>query len=94
MFAGCVAACGRVGGHDLPTSVYPFILRGVTLAGIDSAKCPRAPRLEIWQHLFGDWNVLERLEPLSREVTLADVPAEVEKMLAGENSGRILVRPN
>lgn len=90
---GCVAACGLVGGHDLPTTVYPFILRGVTLAGIDSAKCPRGPRETIWQRLFGDWNVLDRLEPLVREITLADVPAEAEKMLAGENSGRILVRP-
>ena len=90
---GCVAACGLVGGHELPLTVYPFILRGVTLAGIDSAKCPREPRERMWQHLFGDWNVLERLEPLVREVTLAEVPAEAEKMLAGENSGRILVRP-
>ncbi len=92
-YRGCVTACGLVGGHDLPTTVYPFILRGVTLAGIDSAKCPRGPRLEIWQKLFGEWNVLQTLQPLVREVTLAEVPVEVEKMLAGENSGRILVRP-
>ena len=90
---GCVTACGLVGGHDLPMTVYPFILRGVTLAGIDSAKCPKAPRLEVWQRLFGNWNVLERLEPLVREVTLRDVPAEVDKMLAGKNYGRIVVRP-
>lgn len=90
---GCVAACGLVGGDDLPTSVYPFILRGVTLAGIDSAKCPRGPRLEVWQRLFGDWNVLDRLQPVIREVTLTGVLGEVEKMLAGKNFGRVLVRP-
>ena len=90
---GCVTACGLVGGHDLPMTVYPFILRGVTLAGIDSAKCPRGPREKIWEHLFGDWNVLDRLQPLAREVTLTELPAETEKMLAGDNSGRILVRP-
>ena len=90
---GCVAACGLVGGDDLPTSVYPFILRGVTLDGIDSAKCPMGPRLEVWRHLFGDWNVLKRLQPLTREVTLSGVMGEVEKMLAGKNFGRILVRP-
>ena len=46
---GCVAACGLVAGTDIPTTVYPFILRGVTLAGIDSAKCPRPERLEMWR---------------------------------------------
>lgn len=90
---GCVTACGLVGGDDLPISVYPFILRGVTLDGIDSAKCPKEPRLEIWRHLFGDWNVLERLQLVTREVTLGGVMGEVDKMLAGKNFGRILVRP-
>jgi acrylyl-CoA reductase (NADPH) len=90
---GCVAACGLVGGADLPLTVYPFILRGVTLFGIDSAKCPREPRLEVWKRLSGDWNVSAKLAPLAREVTLSQVPHEVEQMLAGQNHGRILVRP-
>jgi len=90
---GCVAACGLVGGHDLKLTVYPFILRGVTLSGIDSAKCPREPRLEIWQRLAGDWNVCERLKPLVREVSLGQVPTEVAATLAGKNYGRILVLP-
>ena len=92
-YRGCVAACGLVGGIELSLTVYPFLLRGVTLAGIDSAKCPRGPRMEAWEKLSGDWNVSEKLKPLSREITLADVPREVEAMLAGENHGRILVRP-
>jgi len=90
---GCVAACGMAGGNDVPISVFPFILRGVALLGIDSAKCPREPRLEIWKKLATEWNVLERLQPLVREVTLGDVPREAKTMLAGQNQGRILVLP-
>ncbi len=90
---GCVTACGLVGGDQLPLTVYPFILRGVTLSGIDSAKCPREPRMEIWELLSGVWNVVDRLEPLAREVSLSEVPAEVKAMLAGKNHGRVLVRP-
>jgi acrylyl-CoA reductase (NADPH) len=90
---GCVAACGLVGGAELPLTVYPFILRGVTLAGIDSAKCPREPRMEVWRRLSGDWNVSDKLAPSAREATLSQVPHEVELMLAGKNHGRILVRP-
>lgn len=92
-YRGCVTACGLVGGTELPLTVYPLILRGVTLAGIDSAKCPREPRMEIWKKLSGEWNVSDKLEPLAREVTLSAVPQEVATMLAGQNYGRILVRP-
>lgn len=90
---GCIAACGLVGGVDLPLTVYPFILRGVTLAGIDSAKCPHRPRLEVWNKLSGEWNVSQRLDSLVREVNLSQLPSEVAAMLAGQNHGRILVRP-
>jgi len=92
-YRGCVTACGLVASDKLPMTVYPFILRGVTLVGIDSAKCPRGPRLEIWQKLATEWNVIERLQSLVREVTLGEVLGEVERMLAGQNSGRILVLP-
>lgn len=92
-YRGCVAACGLVGGDKLPLTVYPFILRGVTLCGIDSAKCPREPRMEIWELLSGSWDITEMLEPLAREVSLNEVSTEVESMLAGKNYGRILVRP-
>lgn len=91
-YRGCVAACGLVAGVELPTTVYPFILRGVTLYGIDSAKCPREERLEIWRRLSGEWR-LHNLAPLVREITLADVPAAVDDMLAGKALGRVLVRP-
>lgn len=89
---GCVAACGMAAGHELPLTVYPFILRGVTLAGIDSAQCPRSSRLEIWDRLAGTWK-LDGLGRSARTVTLAEIPAEADRMLAGNAVGRVLVRP-
>ncbi|QDS96794.1 YhdH/YhfP family quinone oxidoreductase [Adhaeretor mobilis] len=88
---GCVAACGLVGGDQLPLTVYPFILRGVTLAGIDSAKCPREPRLDIWQKLSTEWK-LDVLDSLAREITLEDLQKEVEAMLDGNSRGRVILR--
>jgi acrylyl-CoA reductase (NADPH) len=89
---GCVAACGLVAGTDLALTVYPFILRGVTLAGIDSAKCPRPERLEIWQKLSGPWDV-DQLDDLAHEVTLRELPARVQQILAGQIVGRTIVAP-
>jgi acrylyl-CoA reductase (NADPH) len=91
-YRGCVTACGLVAGDQLPLTVYPFLLRGVTLYGIDSAKCPREPRLEIWRRLSLEWK-LHDLEFLRREVTLSEVPGVVDEMLAGRSHGRVLVRP-
>jgi putative YhdH/YhfP family quinone oxidoreductase len=89
---GCVAACGLVAGAELQLTVYPFILRGVTLAGIDSAKCPRPQRLEIWQKLAGPWRV-DRLNDLVHEVTLDELPDRVPKILSGQLIGRTIVVP-
>jgi acrylyl-CoA reductase (NADPH) len=89
---GCVAACGLTAGVDVPLTVHPFILRGVTLAGIDSAKCPRGARLAIWDKLFGPW----RLPPQRRrttERTLGELSAAIGQMLAGRAAGRTLIRP-
>jgi putative YhdH/YhfP family quinone oxidoreductase len=89
---GCVAACGLVAGAELELSVYPFILRGVTLAGIDSARCPRPERLEMWQKLAGPWRV-DVLDKIAAEITLDELPAHVQKILAGRIVGRTLVVP-
>jgi len=89
---GCIAACGLASSPDLPTTVYPFILRGVTLAGIDSAQCPRESRLPIWQRLATDWRV-DNLKQLTRKITLAEVPRAAADMLAGKTFGRTLVQP-
>ena len=89
---GCVAACGLVAGVNLPLTVHPFILRGITLTGIDSAKCPRKSRLEMWQKLAGPWQV-DLPNSAVTEISLAELPHRVEAMLAGRLIGRTLVVP-
>jgi acrylyl-CoA reductase (NADPH) len=89
---GCVAACGLVAGADIPTTVYPFILRGVTLAGIDSANCPRRERLEMWKNLSGPWHI-SQLDWLADEITLDELPDRIQKILAGRIVGRTIVVP-
>jgi acrylyl-CoA reductase (NADPH) len=89
---GCVAACGLVAGVELHLTVHPFILRGVTLAGIDSSKCPRPERLEIWQKLAGPWHI-DQLNGIAHEITLTELPDNIQKILAGQIAGRTLVRP-
>jgi putative YhdH/YhfP family quinone oxidoreductase len=89
---GCVAACGLVAGADLDLTVYPFILRGVTLAGIDSAKCPRPERLEMWNRLAGPWKVAQ-LNDVADEVTFDKLPDRIERILSGQIVGRTLVVP-
>jgi len=88
----CVAACGLVAGTELNLTVYPFILRGVTLAGIDSAQCPRPERLEMWLKLAGPWRVAN-LDQIVDEVTLDELPDRVQKILAGKIVGRTIVAP-
>ncbi len=89
---GCVAACGLVGGTDLPLSVYPFILRGVTLVGIDSGWCPMHRRLEIWQHLATDWKIPD-LADLAKTIRLNDLDPEIQAMLNGQHAGRTIIAP-
>jgi len=89
---GCVAACGLVAGMELHTTVYPFILRGVTLAGIDSAKCPRKERMEIWEKLSGPWK-FSQLDDLADEITFDELQDRVQKILAGKIVGRTIVVP-
>lgn len=89
-YGGCVAACGLVGGNDIDTNVFPFIVRGVSLLGIDSVRCPTPLRLEAWQRLARDLS-LAKLDSLVREISLAQVPEEAAKLLAGQGQGRIVV---
>ena len=92
-YRGIVTACGLAGGMDFPTTVAPFILRGVTLVGIDSVMCPRADRLEAWRRLAMDLD-LSRLELISSEVALSEVIPLADKMLNGEIRGRFIVDVN
>ncbi len=88
---GCVTACGLVAGAELKMTVFPFILRGVTLTGIDSGWYPRALRLKLWDKLGGDWK-LDQLADITKTIALADVKSEVEQILQGGVSGRIIVK--
>lgn len=92
-YRGVVAACGLAAGMDFPATVAPFILRGVTLAGIDSVMCPRADRLVAWQRLATDLDV-EKLEAISREVGLSEAIPLAASLLNGEVRGRIVVDVN
>lgn len=92
-YGGAVAACGLAQGLDLPASVAPFILRGVTLAGIDSVMCPAGPRREAWARLARDLD-LAKLAAMIRPATLAEVPALGEAILRGEVRGRVVVDVN
>lgn len=89
-YGGVVTACGLAGGMDLPATVAPFILRGVTLAGIDSVMCPKATRLEAWQRLSQDLD-LTKLESITQTIFLAQVKEKAEALLAGRVRGRIVV---
>ena len=90
---GCVAACGLAQGPDLPTSVIPFILRGVTLVGINCVHEPAARRELAWQRLAQDLD-LDKLDSMTQEVGLAEVPQVAEDILAGQVRGRTVVNVN
>lgn len=89
-YRGVVAACGLAQGVDLPTTVLPFILRNVTLAGIDSVNAPQEARIEAYSRLARDLD-LAKLERTVTEVALADTPAVAQAILRGEVRGRTLV---
>lgn len=88
---GAVTCCGLVASPELPTTVYPFILRGLSLLGIDSQNCPMDLRRRIWQKLAGEWK-LPNLEHLASERPLAALEPEIERILQGKQRGRIVVR--
>jgi acrylyl-CoA reductase (NADPH) len=89
-YGGVVTCCGLVGAPDLPVNVFPFILRGVSLLGIDSVQCPVGPRREVWQRLAGSWKPA-KLEETVTEVTLQTLEPAIATILAGQMRGRTLV---
>jgi putative YhdH/YhfP family quinone oxidoreductase len=89
-YGGTVTCCGLVGSPELPMNVYPFILRGVSLLGIDSAQCPRAIREEAWQRLAGDWKPARLAESVT-ECTLAGLEEKIQAILKGAIRGRVVV---
>ncbi len=87
---GTVACCGNVLGHELHTNVYPFILRGVHLAGIDSGNCKMELRKQLWQKLADEWKP-SNMDQLAKEVSLEELNKEINRILKGKQVGRILV---
>jgi acrylyl-CoA reductase (NADPH) len=90
-YGGAVAACGLAGGMDLPTSVAPFILRGVSLLGIDSVMCPLKRRREAWNRLASDLD-RGKLAAMTNEVGLGQAPDFGSAILEGRVRGRIVVK--
>jgi putative YhdH/YhfP family quinone oxidoreductase len=87
---GTVACCGLVASPDLPINVFPFILRGVTLVGIDSQNCPMDRRKKIWERLAGEWKI-DQLEEITRETDLDNLTGEIDTILRGGQMGRVVV---
>ncbi|MEU2860713.1 MDR family oxidoreductase [Streptomyces mirabilis] len=92
-YGGTVAACGLAQGMDFPASVAPFILRGVSLLGIDSVRAPRTVRTTAWDRLARDLDV-DALEAIAQEVGLSEAIAAAGRLMEGEVRGRVVVDVN
>jgi len=89
-YRGVVAACGLAASMDLPTSVAPFILRGVTLRGVDSVMCPKPERVAAWSRLATDLD-MRKLESMVAEVPMEDVIETAPRFLKGDVRGRVII---
>lgn len=92
-YNGCVAACGLAGGFDLPTTVMPFILRNVSLRGVDSVSCPVERRKQAWQRLVSDLPA-QALGEIGQVASLEQLPELAEKITNGAIRGRVIVDLN
>jgi acrylyl-CoA reductase (NADPH) len=89
-YRGTITSCGNAASPDLPLTVYPFILRGVSLLGVDSANCPMDIRTQIWKKFAGEWK-LEHLDPITSEISLEELDHRIDLMLQGKHQGRAVV---
>jgi acrylyl-CoA reductase (NADPH) len=89
-YGGAVAACGLAGGMDFPATVVPFILRGITLYGIDSVMAPLSLRQQAWQRLAAELD-MAKLDVIAREIGLSEVISVAKDLLQGKVRGRVLV---
>ncbi|MFC5713886.1 acryloyl-CoA reductase [Thalassorhabdus alkalitolerans] len=90
-YGGAVAVSGLTGGTKVPTSVFPFILRGVNLVGIDSVHCPMERRQNVWERLAGDLKVEDLLETIEETITLEELPDTLSEILQAKVRGRKVV---
>lgn len=91
-YGGTVAVSGLTGGTKVPTTVFPFILRGVNLVGIDSVYCPMERRKKVWDLLAGDLKVTDLIETIGEEITISQLPDTLRNILKGEITGRKIVK--
>jgi putative quinone oxidoreductase, YhdH/YhfP family len=89
---GSVAACGNASGSRMPAFVFPFILRGVNLLGIDSAYCPMKQRLAVWNRLTDDLDISEKFGLVSREIAFSELPDQLTEILKENHLGRTIVK--
>jgi len=92
-YGGVVAACGNAASPELPLTVFPFILRGVSLLGVDSAYCSIIERILVWQNLADEWGI-EHLEDFYTEITLDELNPYIDQILKGGIKGRVLINMN
>jgi acrylyl-CoA reductase (NADPH) len=90
-YGGAVTACGLVGSVELPLNVYPFILRGVRLLGIDSVNCPAETRVKVWERLAGEWKP-KHLDDMVTQVSLEGLEEKIQAILKGQIRGRVVVK--
>lgn len=90
-YGGAVTCCGNVASGDLPLTVYPFILRGITLLGIDAAECPLPLRQTIWDRLGSTWK-LAQLPEMASEISLAQLSEHIDLLLQSRIKGRLVVK--
>ncbi len=89
-YQGHITCCGNVSSHEFSSSVYPFIIKGVTLHGIDSVACPSEQRFKIWNLLSAEWSI-PGLYYAVHEVSLEEIPEQLDLMLKGKHLGRTIV---
>jgi len=87
---GVVTSCGNVASPELPLNVFPFILRGITLVGIDSQNCPMPERIKTWEKLADEWKI-PTMEAVVEEIGLEDLDGCIDRMLKGQHKGRAVV---
>lgn len=91
-YSGSIAAFGNTGGVNFSTTVFPFILRGINLLGIDSVSCPMALRREIWQRLASDYKPAKLISHIGHEVSLQQLPDALTRVLKGEVRGHTVIK--
>jgi alcohol dehydrogenase len=90
-YGGGVAACGMASGAQFQANVFPFILRGISLLGVDSVELPLVKKSAMWQKLAGEWTISEQLQQIAEDISLQQVPEFLARLHRGHGIGRYVV---